>query len=123
MLAVAEAARGSGSSLKTHWESYAKAALANGHPADRNEYHVSQTVLVADTDAKAKKRALDGGIGYCWEHYLWPIWERFALLSGFIADKGAQPSDVNILWICDTADAAVVQPKEKEHISWPWKPD
>jgi hypothetical protein len=31
---------------------------------------VSQTVLVADTDAEDKKRTLDGGIGYCWEHYL-----------------------------------------------------
>jgi alkanesulfonate monooxygenase SsuD/methylene tetrahydromethanopterin reductase-like flavin-dependent oxidoreductase (luciferase family) len=92
----------SGSSiLKGHWEIYEKAALENGHPADRSRYHVSQTVLVADTDAEAKRRALEGGIGYCWEHYLWPIWERFDLLSGFVADKGARPEDVDLEWICD----------------------
>jgi alkanesulfonate monooxygenase SsuD/methylene tetrahydromethanopterin reductase-like flavin-dependent oxidoreductase (luciferase family) len=39
-------------------------------------------VFIADTDAEAKRRALEGGIGYCWQHYLWPIWERFDLLSG-----------------------------------------
>ena len=89
------------STLKRHWEIYSEAATANGHPADRSKYHVSQTVLVADTDEEAKKRALQGGIGFCWEHYLWPIWERFDLLSGFIADKGAHKSDVTMEWLCD----------------------
>jgi 3,6-diketocamphane 1,6-monooxygenase len=92
----------SGSSiLKTHWETYEKAALANGHTPDRSRYHVSQTVFVADTDEEAKRGAMQGGIGYCFEHYLWPIWERFGLLDGFIADKGAQKSDVDLEWICD----------------------
>jgi 3,6-diketocamphane 1,6-monooxygenase len=92
----------SGSSiLKRHWDIYENAALENGHPADRSRYHVSQTVFVADTDAEAKRRALEGGIGYCWQHYLWPIWERFDLLSGFVADKGARPEDVDLEWICD----------------------
>ena len=87
--------------LKRHWEIYEEAALENGHVADRSRYHVSQTVLVADTDAEAKRRAMEGGIGYAWTHYLWPIWERFDLLSGFVADKGARPEDVDLEWICD----------------------
>lgn len=92
----------SGSSiLKSHWEIYEKNCLENGHTPDRSKYHVSQTMMVADTDAEAKKRALEGGIGYCWEHYLVPIWERFGLLEGFVEDKGAHPSDVNLEWICD----------------------
>lgn len=91
----------SGSSiLKSHWETYAEAASANGHTPDRSKYHVSQTVFVADTDAEAKKWALKG-IGYAFEHYLWPIWDRFGLLDGFIEDKGATRADVDLEWICD----------------------
>jgi len=89
------------SNLKSHWEIYESNALANGHTPDRSRYHVSQTIMVADTDEEARRRALGGGIGYCWEHYLWPIWERFDLISGFVADKGADPSDVDMDWICD----------------------
>ena len=92
----------SGSSiLKSHWETYSKAALENGHTPDRTKHHVSQTIMIADTDEEARRRALDGGIGNCFEHYLWPIWERFGLLEGFVEDKGAHASDVNMEWICD----------------------
>jgi alkanesulfonate monooxygenase SsuD/methylene tetrahydromethanopterin reductase-like flavin-dependent oxidoreductase (luciferase family) len=92
----------SGSSiLKTHWETYEQAALANGQTPDRAKYHVSQTVFVADTDKEAKKLAMEGPIGYCFERYLWPIWERFGLLEGFVKDAGAEASDVNLEWICD----------------------
>jgi alkanesulfonate monooxygenase SsuD/methylene tetrahydromethanopterin reductase-like flavin-dependent oxidoreductase (luciferase family) len=92
----------SGSSiLKTHWETYEKAALENGHKPDRSKYHVSQTVFVAETDKEAKKLALEGGIGYAFQRYLWPIWERFGMLEGFVADAGAEMSDVDLEWICD----------------------
>jgi alkanesulfonate monooxygenase SsuD/methylene tetrahydromethanopterin reductase-like flavin-dependent oxidoreductase (luciferase family) len=89
------------SNLKSHWGIYEKSALENGHVPDRSRYHVSQTILVADTDEEARRRALGGGIGYCWEHYLWPIWERFDLISGFVADKGADAADVDMDWLCD----------------------
>ncbi|TCK21413.1 LLM class flavin-dependent oxidoreductase [Pseudonocardia endophytica] len=92
----------SGSSiLKTHWETYEKAALEHGHTPDRSRYHVSQTVFVAETDAEAKKLAMEGGIGYAFERYLWPIWERFGMLEGYIKDVGGDPSDVDLEWICD----------------------
>lgn len=92
----------SGSSiLKTHWETYEKAALENGHVPDRSRYHVSQTVFVAETDKEARKLALEGGIGYCFERYLMPIWERFGMIEGFVKDAGAEMSDVNLEWMCD----------------------
>jgi 3,6-diketocamphane 1,6-monooxygenase len=92
----------SGSSiLKTHWETYEKAALENGHTPDRSKYHVSQTVFVAETDKEAKRLAMDGAIGYAFKRYLWPIWERFGMLDGYIKDLGADPADVDLEWICD----------------------
>jgi alkanesulfonate monooxygenase SsuD/methylene tetrahydromethanopterin reductase-like flavin-dependent oxidoreductase (luciferase family) len=92
----------SGSSiLKTHWETYSEAALANGHTPDRSTYHVSQTVFVADSDKEARRLALEGGIGHAFRSYLLPIWQRFGLLEGFIKDAGADPADVDLEWICD----------------------
>jgi alkanesulfonate monooxygenase SsuD/methylene tetrahydromethanopterin reductase-like flavin-dependent oxidoreductase (luciferase family) len=87
--------------LKTQWETYERAALAAGHTPDRSRWHVSQDVFVADTDAEAKKRAIEGGLGYCWEKYLWPIFNRFGLLEGIIEDKGATASEVTIEWIAE----------------------
>ncbi len=93
----------SGSSvLKTHWDTYEAAALANGHAADRSRYHVSQDVFVADTDAEAKKRSMEGPMGYAWEHYLLPVFKRFNQLEGFLADAGgAHESEVDLEWIAE----------------------
>ncbi|TFD45971.1 LLM class flavin-dependent oxidoreductase [Cryobacterium frigoriphilum] len=87
--------------LKTHWETYSTAALANGHVPDRARYHVSQTVFVGDTDREAKREVMEGPIGYCFEHYLIPIWFRFGMMDGFIKDAGAERGDVNLEWIVD----------------------
>jgi alkanesulfonate monooxygenase SsuD/methylene tetrahydromethanopterin reductase-like flavin-dependent oxidoreductase (luciferase family) len=87
--------------LKSQWDTYESAALGNGHTPERSKWHVSQDILVADTDKEAKKRAMEGGLGYCWEQYLWPIFNRFGLLEGFVRDRGADPADVDLEWIAD----------------------
>jgi alkanesulfonate monooxygenase SsuD/methylene tetrahydromethanopterin reductase-like flavin-dependent oxidoreductase (luciferase family) len=87
--------------LKTHWETYERAALAAGRVPDRTKYHVSQNIFVAETDKEARKWAKEGGLGYCWQKYLWPIYERFGLLQGFVEDAGASKSDVDFDWIID----------------------
>jgi alkanesulfonate monooxygenase SsuD/methylene tetrahydromethanopterin reductase-like flavin-dependent oxidoreductase (luciferase family) len=87
--------------LKTHWETYEKAAHAAGRVADRTKYHVSQNIFVAETDKEARKWAKEGGLGQCWQKYLWPIYERFGLLQGFIEDAGATKADVDFDWIID----------------------
>jgi len=85
--------------LRTHWETYEKGCLAAGRKPDRSKYHVSQNILVADSDKEAQKLFLEGGMGYCWEHYLWPIYNRFGLLDGHIEDLGASKADVDLKWI------------------------
>lgn len=101
--------------LKTHWETYATAALANGHVPDRSRYRVSQEVFVADTDKEAKRRAIEGPMGYCWEHYLLPIYKRFHLIDGYVEDVGGHISDVDLEWLADhvwvVGSAATVQEK------------
>jgi alkanesulfonate monooxygenase SsuD/methylene tetrahydromethanopterin reductase-like flavin-dependent oxidoreductase (luciferase family) len=88
--------------LKSHWETYSEAALANGHTPDRARYHVSQTVFCAETDKEAKREVMEGPIGYCFERYLIPIWWRFGMMDGFINDvPGTDPADADLEWIVD----------------------
>lgn len=87
--------------LKMHWDIYERAALENGHVPDRSRYHVSQDVFVAETDKEAKRRAMEGGLGHCWQQYLWPIYKRFGLLDGYIVDKGGDPDNITLDWIAD----------------------
>lgn len=89
--------------LKSHWDIYSKAALENGHTPDRSRYHVSQTVFVADTDKEAKRRVMEGPIGYCFERYLIPIWVRFGMMDGLIDDSGQNitSADVDLEWVVD----------------------
>lgn len=87
--------------LKNHWQTYEQAALANSHTPHRKSHRVSLDIFVADTDKEARRLALNGPIGYCWEHYLLPLYKRFNLLASHIADSGAHESDVNLEWLCD----------------------
>tara|TARA_R110000796_G_scaffold252001_1_gene384791 strand:+ start:38242 stop:39378 length:1137 start_codon:yes stop_codon:yes gene_type:complete len=87
--------------LKRHWEVYSEAALAAGHTPDRSRHHVSQTVFVADTDKEAKRLVMEGPIGYCFNHYLIPIWRRFGMMDGFAKDAGIDPADADLEFLVD----------------------
>jgi len=87
--------------LANHWEVYQQSALANGHTPDRRHHRVSADIFVAETDKEARRLALNGPIGYCWEHYLLPLYMRFNLLDSHIADKKVNKADIDLEWLCD----------------------
>jgi alkanesulfonate monooxygenase SsuD/methylene tetrahydromethanopterin reductase-like flavin-dependent oxidoreductase (luciferase family) len=89
--------------LATHWQTYSKAAEEAGRVADRSRYRVTRDIMIADTDAEAKRRAKEGGIGYFWERYLIPIYLRYGLLEGYIADSGTGISvdEVDLDWLAE----------------------
>jgi alkanesulfonate monooxygenase SsuD/methylene tetrahydromethanopterin reductase-like flavin-dependent oxidoreductase (luciferase family) len=89
--------------LKGHWDTYAAAAGAAGHPADRSLFRVVRDIFVADSDEEAKRRAVNGALGFFWEHYLVPVYTRYGLLDGFITDSGTgiTPSEVTLDWLAE----------------------
>jgi alkanesulfonate monooxygenase SsuD/methylene tetrahydromethanopterin reductase-like flavin-dependent oxidoreductase (luciferase family) len=89
--------------LKSHWDTYAAAAEAAGHPTDRTRFRVCRDVFIADTDAEAKRRAIDGALGETWRRYLVPIYKRFGIFEGYFADAddGIESADVTLDWIAD----------------------
>jgi alkanesulfonate monooxygenase SsuD/methylene tetrahydromethanopterin reductase-like flavin-dependent oxidoreductase (luciferase family) len=51
------------SALRSHWQTYAEAAEAAGRTPDRADWRVVKEVIIAETDAKAMKLAVEGGLG------------------------------------------------------------
>lgn len=87
--------------LKQHWDIYAEANIKAGFTPDRSRHAVSQTVFIADTDAEAKRLVMEGPIGYCFNHYLIPIWRRFGMMDGFAKDAGVDPLKADLEFLVD----------------------
>jgi len=98
--------------MKSHWEVYEEAAQANGFSTDRQEFRVCRDVFIADTDAEAKKRAVEGALGETWRRYLVPIYKRFGIFDGYLADAGtgitADEVDLDFvaehIWLCGSPE-------------------
>jgi alkanesulfonate monooxygenase SsuD/methylene tetrahydromethanopterin reductase-like flavin-dependent oxidoreductase (luciferase family) len=99
--------------LKRHWQDYEAAATAAGFTPDRSMHHVVRDVVVAETDAAARKLALEGGVGRAWGEYLLPTYKRFGIVRGFLHDPDMNPDDVDLAylaehnWIVGSVDTVV----------------
>ncbi|HET6525164.1 LLM class flavin-dependent oxidoreductase [Sphingopyxis sp.] len=87
--------------LKRHWEIYSEANIKAGFTPDRQRHAVSHTIFVGDTDAEAKREVMEGPIGYCFNHYLIPIWRRFGMIDGFAKDAGIDPDKADLEFLVD----------------------
>ena len=57
-----------------HWDAVAAGAAPAGRPPDRAEWRIIRAVYVAPTDAEARRLAIDGIMGRCWEEFLLPVY-------------------------------------------------
>jgi len=87
--------------VMNHWEVYSEAAAANGHPADRSIHRVVRDCVIADTDAEAKRFAIEGGLGAAWEQYLAPTYKRFGVMEGLLADPSHSVDDVDAAYLAE----------------------
>lgn len=87
--------------LKRHWEIYSEANIKAGFTPDRQRHAVSHTIFCADTDAEAKRRVMEGPVGYCFNRYLIPIWRRFGMMDGFAKDHGVDLLAVDLEFLVD----------------------
>ncbi|MGQ0624787.1 MAG: LLM class flavin-dependent oxidoreductase [Sporichthyaceae bacterium] len=87
--------------VRNHWDVYSAAATAGGHRAQRSIHRVVRDVVVADTDAQAKKFAIEGGLGAAWEQYLAPTYKRFGVMEGLLADPSHRVEDVDAAYLAE----------------------
>lgn len=98
--------------MKAHWETWSAAMEANGHTPDRKRFTICREVFIADTDAEAKRRALASGLAESWAKYLFPIYKKFDLFAGIIADSGKDltPDQLDMdflaehVWLCGSPE-------------------
>lgn len=87
--------------VTNHWDVYEKAATENGHPAQSSLHHVVRDVVVADTDAEARRLAIEGGLGDTWMKYTMPTYKRFGVMEGLLADPSHSVADVDMEYLAE----------------------
>lgn len=101
--------------MKAHWDTWAAAAQSKGFTADRSRYRVCRDIFIADSDAEAKRRAIEGGLGNTWRNYLFPIYKKFGLFEGLIKDSGQNVTPDTIdedflaehVWLCGKPETVI----------------
>ena len=81
--------------LRDHFKTYVEVSAANGRKSDLSMHRVVRDVLVADTDAEARRLAINGGMGAAWKDYLTPTYHRFNVLQGLLHDSSVNLADVD----------------------------
>jgi len=87
--------------LKSHFETYREKMTEGGRQSDRSAHRVVRDVIVAETDAEARKMAIEGGIGRAWKDYIKPTYERFGVLQGLLHDPSVDPADVDAEYLAE----------------------
>jgi alkanesulfonate monooxygenase SsuD/methylene tetrahydromethanopterin reductase-like flavin-dependent oxidoreductase (luciferase family) len=92
---------GSVEALRTHWDTYAAGAAAAGRTPRRSDWRVCKEIVVAETDAKAQKIALEGGLGEYVTGYLGPTSRHAATVQGlpYNADDYRPETLLRTTWI------------------------
>src|SRR6202047_415246 len=80
--------------LAEHWASVERGAAKTGRTPKRDDWRVVREVYIAETDAEAKKLALNGMLARAYREYLLPLFGDFGLLSLFKHDSSVADSDV-----------------------------
>ena len=91
----------SNSYLAEHWDTVSTAADKAGRTADNALWRIGRDVMIAETDAEARRNALDGPIGEAYRNYLLPLFKGFGFLSVFKVDPDMADSDVTLEYLAD----------------------
>ncbi len=101
--------------LRNHWRIYSEAAESAGLTPDREVHHVVRDVIVADTDAEARKLAIEGGLGKAWGEYLLPVYKQFGIAEGLAEGTGVDAADIDLeflaehVWIVGSPDTVTAK--------------
>ena len=87
--------------LRSHFQTYREEMEKAGRPSDRSAHRVVRDVVVAETDAEARKLAIEGGLGLAWESYIKPTYKRFGVLKGLLHDPSVDPEAVDAEYLAE----------------------
>ena len=89
--------------LSGHWAAVEAGAAAAGRTPRRSDWRMVREVLVADTDAEARRLAVDGAMGRMTREYSLKVVQAFGALPFLKHDPSVADSDVTIDYLADNS--------------------
>ncbi|MBT6441356.1 MAG: LLM class flavin-dependent oxidoreductase [Alphaproteobacteria bacterium] len=87
--------------LTSHWEAMEKGAAAGGRTADRDVWRIGRDVYIADTDAEAKDKVVNGIIGEQYREFWLPVLKMIGMLDTCKHHPDVADSDVTVEYMVD----------------------
>jgi alkanesulfonate monooxygenase SsuD/methylene tetrahydromethanopterin reductase-like flavin-dependent oxidoreductase (luciferase family) len=87
--------------LRSHWQSVSEGATRSGRTASRDEWRIARAVHVAETDAQARREALEGVLARDYGTYFLPLLGMTRGLGGLKLTEDMAESDVTLDYLCD----------------------
>jgi alkanesulfonate monooxygenase SsuD/methylene tetrahydromethanopterin reductase-like flavin-dependent oxidoreductase (luciferase family) len=87
--------------LATHWEGVKVGAKRAGRIADRTTWRIARDVYVADTDAKARREAIEGPLGRDYREYFLKLLPKLRGFDMLKVDPAMPDSEVTLEYLCD----------------------
>jgi alkanesulfonate monooxygenase SsuD/methylene tetrahydromethanopterin reductase-like flavin-dependent oxidoreductase (luciferase family) len=87
--------------LRSHWKVYSEGAAAAGRTVDRRDWRVGCEVYIAETDAEARRHAIEGCLGDSWRSYMLPLLRELKFLGACKHDQSVPDSDVTVEYLAD----------------------
>jgi alkanesulfonate monooxygenase SsuD/methylene tetrahydromethanopterin reductase-like flavin-dependent oxidoreductase (luciferase family) len=87
--------------LAGHWEVISEGAEEAGGTADPGQWRVGREILVAETDADARRLAIEGNMGRTWREWFLPAYSTFGFLTCVKHDPELPDSEVTLDYLAD----------------------
>src|SRR2546425_1826200 len=87
--------------LATHWEAYAQGARRAGRVPDRTTWRIARDVYVADTNARARREALDGPLARGYRDYFLKLLGKLRGLEVVKVDPAMPDTEVTLEYLLD----------------------
>jgi alkanesulfonate monooxygenase SsuD/methylene tetrahydromethanopterin reductase-like flavin-dependent oxidoreductase (luciferase family) len=87
--------------LVSHWKAFQEGAEASGKVADRSKWRIGVEMFVAETDAEARRRCIEGSQGENWRNYMLPLLAKLGAIGACKHDQSVPDSDVTVEYLAD----------------------
>ncbi|MPY91957.1 MAG: LLM class flavin-dependent oxidoreductase [Acidimicrobiia bacterium] len=83
------------------WDAYVEGAAGAGREPDRSQWRIARDVLVAETDAEARRLALHGPMRRFIDEYFFPLLRNFGALHVLKHDRDMPDGELTAEYVCD----------------------
>jgi alkanesulfonate monooxygenase SsuD/methylene tetrahydromethanopterin reductase-like flavin-dependent oxidoreductase (luciferase family) len=101
--------------LRTHWEAVEQGAERAARVADRSAWRIARDVHVSDTDAQARREALEGPLARDYRDYFLPLLKKIRGFDILKVDPAMPDADITLdyllehIWIVGSPDTVTAR--------------